>query len=179
VTPHVSHREKEGDTGIHSSPAVRSPTRSEASREPPRDCEPNGTHAVASELGGPVTAVHGGTVARMIAGRPTPTMERAMEGCSSTGEPGANKMCALEWNEVERRGAVHGAENSGELGRNSSERLSQMESLPQTTEVCTGCARGRESSRQDGAACGVVERPARRLRRWRERWQRSGGHVLK
>jgi hypothetical protein len=38
------------------------------------------------ELGGPVTAVHGGMVARVTAGRPPPTMERAMEGCSSTDE---------------------------------------------------------------------------------------------
>jgi hypothetical protein len=45
------------------------------------------------ELGGPVTAVHGGTVAHVTAGRPTPTREREEEGCSSTGEPRRTK-CA-------------------------------------------------------------------------------------
>jgi hypothetical protein len=83
-------------------------------------------------------------------------------------------MRALEGNEVERRGVVHGAESSDELGRNSGEQFPRMESLPRTTEVCMGCARGRGSSRQDGTARGELERPEHRLQRWRARWQRSG-----
>jgi hypothetical protein len=48
VTPHVSHREREEDTGVHSSPAARSSARPKAPREPHRACELNGTHAVAN-----------------------------------------------------------------------------------------------------------------------------------
>jgi hypothetical protein len=35
---------------------------------------------------GPVAAAHGGTVARVVIGRPSPTMIRSPKGCSSTGE---------------------------------------------------------------------------------------------
>jgi hypothetical protein len=76
-------------------------------------------------------------------------------------------MRALGGIEVERRGAVHGAKSSGELGQNSGERFPQMESLPRTAEVLTGCVRGRGNSRQDGAARGEMERPERQRRRWR------------
>jgi hypothetical protein len=38
------------------------------------------------ELERPVTAVHGGMVARVVTGRPSPTTIRSPEGCSSTGE---------------------------------------------------------------------------------------------
>jgi hypothetical protein len=87
VTPHVSRREREGNSGVLSSLVVRSPAKLEASREPPHDCEPSGAHGVASGARGPVTAVHGGTVARLTAGRPTPAKERDKKRCSSIGEP--------------------------------------------------------------------------------------------
>jgi hypothetical protein len=38
-------------------------------------------------FGRPVTVVHGGTVARVVADRPFLTTIRSPEGCSSTGEP--------------------------------------------------------------------------------------------
>jgi hypothetical protein len=75
----------------------------------------------------------------------------------------ANKMHVLEGKKVGRRGAVHGAESSGELGWNSGERFPWIEGLPRAAEVSAGCARGRRSPRQDGAAHDETERPERRL----------------
>jgi hypothetical protein len=53
-----------------------------------------------------------------------------------------------------RRRGFHGAENHGELGRNSGERLAGLWSLPREMEVSTGCARERGSSWRDGEVCG-------------------------
>jgi hypothetical protein len=74
-------------------------------------------------------------------------------------------MRALERSEVERRGAFHGADNSGELGWNSDEQFTRRRGLPRPVEVSTGCARGRGSSRRDGAACGELAWPERQRRR--------------
>jgi hypothetical protein len=61
-----------------------------------------------AELKGPVTVVHGGAVARVTAGRPTPTRERKEEGCSSIGEPRRTK-CA-RWKGVRWSGEVRSTE---------------------------------------------------------------------
>jgi hypothetical protein len=88
-------------------------------------------------------------------------------------------MHAPERSEVERRGAVHAADNSGELGRNSDEQFTWRGGLPRPIAVSAGCARGRRSLGQDVAARGEVEWPERQCRRWRSRWQRSGSRVQK
>jgi hypothetical protein len=85
VTPHVSRREREGNFGVHSSPAARSPAKPEANHR--TVANPVVHTGWPAEFGGPVTAVHGGTVVRLTAGRPTPAKERDKKRCSSIGEP--------------------------------------------------------------------------------------------
>jgi hypothetical protein len=56
--------------------------------------------------------------------------------------------------EKRRRRGFHGAENRGELGRNSGEQLAGLGSLPREMEVSTGCARERGNSWRDGGVSG-------------------------
>jgi hypothetical protein len=60
-----------------------------------------------------------------------------------------------------RKGGVHGAGSSDELGRDSGEKSLRRGGLPRAVEVSAGSARGRWSSGQDGAACDELERPER------------------
>jgi hypothetical protein len=66
--------------------------------------------------------------------------------------------------EMVRRGAVHGAGYSGELGRNSGEALPRVEAESARAEASTGCAMTRRGDGEDGGGCGE---PERRLGRWR------------
>jgi hypothetical protein len=68
---------------------------------------------------------------------------------------------------LERRGELHGAAHSGELGRNSDERFTRRGGLPRTVAVSAGYARGRRSLGQDGATRGELAWPERQRRRWR------------
>jgi hypothetical protein len=73
----------------------------------------------------------------------------------------ANEMAARRREKGERRGGVHGAEFSGELGWDSGERFPRRGGLPREVEASTGYARGRRSSEQDGEADGEQRWPER------------------
>ena len=62
-----------------------------------------------------------------------------------------------------RRGEVHGAECSGELGHNSDERFSRRGSFSRLTKVSTRCARRRRSYGRDGGFNGELGRSRERV----------------
>jgi len=73
-----------------------------------------------------------------------------------------------------RRGEVHGAECSGELSHNSSEKFPGRGSFSRLTEASTRCTRRRRSCGLDGGFNGELGRsgellPTRRGARWRRR----------
>jgi hypothetical protein len=116
------------------------------------------------ELGIELANVHGGAVDRPAVGRPTPTEMGVVSELH-----GANVVLVRSRSEREGgwRGEVHGAAHSGELSRNSDERFTRRGGLPRAVEVSAGCARGRRSLGQDGAARGELAWSERQRRRWR------------
>jgi hypothetical protein len=50
---------------------------------------------------------------------------------------------------VERRGELHGAAHSGELGRNSDKRFTRREGLPRRADTSSGCGRAKRCSWHD------------------------------
>jgi hypothetical protein len=73
----------------------------------------------------------------------------------------ANEMRARRREKGERRGGVHGAEFSGELGWGFGERFPRRGGLPREAEASTGCARERQCSEQDGDTGGELGWPER------------------
>jgi hypothetical protein len=161
MTPHVSHTEREEDTGVHSSPAARSPARPKTPHEPHHACELNGTHAVANGArrvghrrswrnGGagdrrPATSDHGTVGGRVLEHRWAKT----------------NKMHVLEGKEVGRKGTVHRAKKLRRARLCSGEQFTWRGGLPRATEASTGCVMEERSSGLDGGVNGAL--------RWSER----------
>jgi hypothetical protein len=119
-----------------------------------------------TKLGGPVTAVHGGTVARVVVGRPSPTTIRSPEGCPSTGES-RRARCARKkgrrWGGEEWPTERKSPASSVMLRR----AIPVEGALPRETGASTGYAREKRSSGQDGGVDGAMRWPERQCLRWR------------